>query len=428
MAAKKMTYSQRMRWFHQARFGMFIHWGLYSLLGRGEWVMLRERVSRDEYARLADRFRPKEGAPGAWAALAAEAGMEYMVLTTRHHDGFCLFDSQVSDYTAAKTAAGRDLIAEYVRAVRKAGLKVGFYYSLLDWRFPGYWQHRRHRKSAEAMIAQAHDQVRELMTRYGRIDYLFYDGEWVPGIPMGRQMTEGQTARGPAGFWRSKQLNAMVRRLQPHIIINNRSGRPEDVDTPEQHVTASKPGRGWETCMTIGDSCGWGFIRHNPNMKTVPQLLQHLVTAAAGEGNFLLNVGPRPDGSIRREETDRLRAVGKWLARNGEAIYGSRRCELRGGMIGRWTRKGTTGYLHLFRYPGREAVVPLVATKVRSAELLATGRKLKVRQEHNGRLIISNLPPRPPHPAVNAIKVRFAGEPRALAEKDKAAWLTGRAR
>jgi len=425
MARRATSYAQRMRWFHQARFGLFIHWGLYSLLGRGEWVMFNERVRRDDYARLADRFNPKRFDPDAWAALAKAAGMKYMVLTSRHHDGFCLFDSQVSDFTAVKTAAGRDLFGEYVRACRKAGLKVGFYYSLLDWRYDGYWEPDRCRRSAGDMVRQAHEQMRELMTNYGRIDYIFYDGEWVPRVPGARAMLDGKVVKsGLPAFWRARRLNAMVRSLQPHVIINNRSGVPEDVDTPEQNVAASAPGRGWESCMTLGDSGGWGYVRHNPNMKTVPQLLQHLVTAAAGEGNYLLNVGPRPDGTIRREESDRLRAMGRWLAAAGEAVYGSQRCELSGGMLGLWTRKGNAGYLNIFRYPGREAVVPLVATKARSATLLGAGQKLKVRQEHNGRLILSGLPARPPHPYVNTVKVRFASPPKALAEPDLSAWLT----
>jgi len=429
LGGRRLSYAERMRWFHRARFGMFIHWGLYSIPGRGEWVMLRERVPRDDYADLARRFRPRRFDPDAWADLARAAGMRYMVLTTRHHDGFCLFDSAVSDFTSVKTAAGRDVVAEYVRACRRAGLKVGFYYSLLDWRFDGYWQPRRHRASAEAMVRQAHEQVRELMTNYGRIDYLFYDGEWVPGLGHARTMADGKAAASPLpAFWRSRKLNAMVRRLQPHIILNNRSGLPEDVDTPEQHVTASRRGRAWETCMTIGDAGGWGYVRHNPNMKTVCQLLQHLVNAAAGEGNYLLNCGPKPDGGIRREEADRLRAVGRWMDVHRRAIYASQRCELSGGMIGNWTRRGRTGYLHLFRYPGVEAVVPGVATRARSAELLANGRKLRVRQEHNGRLVISGLPPRAPHPCVNTVKVRFAEDPRCIAETDPAAWLTGEAR
>lgn len=427
MARRIPAYAERLKWFHKARFGMFIHWGLYSLLGRGEWVMLNERIPRDQYAELAGRFTPARFDADAWAELAAGAGMKYMVLTTRHHDGFCLFDSQVSDYTSVKTAARRDFVAEYVRACRRAGLKVGFYYSLLDWRFDGYWEWARYKGSAEAMVAQAHQQMRELVTNYGRIDYIFFDGGWVAGIPRTPQQKRARGFRTIAEFWRSKQLNAMVRRLQPHIILNNRTGLSEDLDSPEQHVTASTPGRGWETCMTMGDSCGWGYVRNNPNMKTVAQLLQNLVNAAAGEGNYLLNCGPKADGTIRRAEAVRLRAMGRWLGKNGEAIYGSRRCGLNGGMIGAWTRKGNTGYLHIFRWPGREAAVPLVATKARSAELLGQGRRLQVRQEHNGRLVISGLPLRPPHPHVNVIKVRFAAEPKSLTEKNLAAWLTGKA-
>jgi alpha-L-fucosidase len=351
------------------------------------------------------------------AALAAKAGAKYTVITTRHHDGFCLFDSKVSDFTAPKTAAGRDFVAEYVKAARKAGLRIGFYYSLLDWRFPGYFEPKKYRKSAEAMVRQAHEQVRELMTNYGRIDVLWYDGGW---------SAQGDVpAEKMAQFWRARELNAMVRRMHPRILINNRSRLGEDLDTPEQHVTASEPGRGWESCMTMGDSCGWGYIRNNPNMKTATQLLQNLVTAAAGEGNYLLNIGPKGDGSVREEESQRLLAMGAWLRTNGQAIYGSQRCDLPGGMIGTWTRRGNTGYLHVFRWPGREAVVPCVATKATSAVVLQTGRKAKVRREHNGRLVISGLPARPPHPHVTVIKVRFASEPKALKEKDASKWLVG---
>jgi alpha-L-fucosidase len=192
--------------------------------------------------------------------------------------------------------------------------------------------------------------------------------------------------------------------------------------------------------MTMGDFCGWGYMRHNPNWKTTSQLLTALVSAAAGEGNFLLNIGPKPDGSIRREEVVRLRAMGRWLKLNGEAIYGSQRCDLNGGlggkaniinnwtMIGNWTRKGNIGYLHIVRWPGTEAVVPLVKTKALSARLLGTGQRLKVRQEHNGRLILSGLPSRPPHPAINVVAVTFVGEPHRLAETNPAAWIEGKAR
>ncbi|NUN97407.1 MAG: alpha-L-fucosidase [Candidatus Omnitrophica bacterium] len=409
--------SERIRWFHEARFGMFIHWGLYSLLGRGEWTMFVERIPKEEYSTLARRFHPRRFDPDAWAALAVESGMKYMVLTTRHHDGFCLFDSQVSDFTSVKTRAKRDFVAEFVTAARKAGLKVGFYYSLLDWRFPGYFEPKKHPRDKEAMIEQAHAQVRELMTQYGKIDILWYDGGWVPSLP-GVDMAE---------FWRAKDLNRAARKLQPHILINNRSGLDEDLDTPEQHVTASVPGRGWESCMTIGDPCGWGYIRHNPNMKTVTQLIQHLVTAAAGEGNFLLNVGPQPDGEVRNREAARLREVGEWLRLHGEGIYGSERCLLKDSMLGLWTAKGTTGYLHVFRWPGESAVQACVGTRALSATLLATGETLKTRQERNGRLVIQGLPKAPPNPHASVIKVEFESRPEPIREKDRAAWLEGKA-
>jgi len=191
--------------------------------------------------------------------------------------------------------------------------------------------------------------------------------------------------------------------------------------------------------MTMGDSCGWGYIRHNPNFKPVPQLLQNLVEAAAGEGNYLLNCGPKPDGTIRAEEVVRLRAMGAWLRTTGEAVYSSQRCALDAGMLGRWTRNGNTAYLHLFRYPGRVAVVPLVASKPESAELLVAPAAadaqagspaaipLEIKHEYNGRMVLSGLPPRPPHPFVNTIRVRFAEEPRRLEEPDAAAWLAGKA-
>lgn len=417
-SGKAMSPQQRLAWFHKARFGMFIHFGLYAIPGRGEWVMYRERIPGDEYAKLADKFNPKKFDADEWVATAKAAGMKYMVLTTRHHDGFCLYDSKVSDFKATNTPFGRDLVAEYVTACRKAGLKVGFYYSLLDWRFPGYFERDKYPDSAKAMVRQVHQQVEELMTRYGRIDVLWYDGHWVPNMPEGKR----------AAFWRAKKLNNMVRKHQPHILINNRSGTNEDLDTPEQHVTASEPGRGWESCMTIGDSGGWGYTRHNPNMKTVPQLIQNLCKAAAGEGNYLLNVGPKPDGSIRNEETARLREMGEWLDAYGEAIYGSQRCELPVGQIGLWTRKGNDGYLCIFRWPGKEAVVPLIGTKVKSATLLGPdAKRLKVRQEHNGRLVLGGLPARPPLKPANVIKVRFASRPKAMQERDESAWLEGKA-
>lgn len=405
MTTKVPSYEERIKWFHKARFGMFIHWGLYAIPARGEWVMLQEQIPAEEYAELAKKFKPSKFDADAWVALAKEAGMKYMVLTTRHHDGFCLFDSQVSDFTSVKTAAKRDFVAEFVKACRRGRMKIGFYYSLLDWRFRGYHVGKdKDPGSVEAMVQQAHAQVRELMTNYGKIDIMWYDGGWVPELP--REQI--------ADYWRSRELNEMVRSLQPHIIINNRSGLEEDLDTPEQHVTASRPGRGWESCMTIGDSCGWGYIRHNPNMKTVTQLIQHLVNAAAGEGNYLLNVGPKADGTIQREYVERLRAIGKWMKVNGESIYGSQRCPFGGGIIGTTTARDNTAYLHVFRWPGEEACIPRVGNKVKSATILATGKRAKVHQLPNGRLFLRGLPTRPPDKHDTVIRLRLDGPPRAV--------------
>ena len=414
-----LSYEKRMAWFNQARFGMFIHWGLYSLLGRGEWTMFAERIPPDDYAKLADQFKPVKFDADRWTFLAKEAGMKYLVLTTRHHDGFCLYDSKVSDFTSVKTAAKRDFVAEYVKSCRKAGMKVGFYYSLLDWRFPGYFNLKKYPESFKAMVKQLHGQVRELMTNYGKIDYLFYDGEWIPNIPMTRTMVEGK-GKSPevARFWRAKELNRMVRSLQPEIIINNRSGLDEDVDTPEQAVTASNSGRGWESCMTMGDSCGWGYIANSPNFKITAQLIQHLVTAASSGGNYILNIGPKPDGTVREEEVTRLKEIGKWMKSNGESIYGSEKIPTHaslvgdwfGGIIGKTTAKGNNLYWHIFRWPGETASMPGIKNKVLSATILATGQKTKIEQTKDGRLSLTGLPKEPPDQNNTVIKLKLDGK------------------
>ena len=387
----------RLGWFNEARFGMFIHWGVYAIPARGEWVVYQERIPPDEYALLAQRFNPKKFDADAWVALAKRAGMKYMVLTARHHDGFCLFDSKVSDFTSVKTAARRDFVAEYVAACRRAGMKIGFYYSLLDWRWPAYFAGpAKDPKGWAKFVKYVHHQVRELCTQYGKIDIMWYDGS------------------GPhdAEAWQSRALNALVRTLQPHIIINNRSGLPEDVDTPEQHVTASGPGRAWESCMTIGEYSGWGYIRHNRNLRSATQLIQHLVFAASGGGNYLLNVGPKPDGAIQREFVTRLERMGDWLKVNGESIYRSRPCPFGAASIGVTTCRGNTAYVHVFRWPGETACVAGVGNRVKAAWLLATRRKAQVHQQGD-RLFIRGLPENPPDPHDTVIALELVGEPRA---------------
>ena len=222
----------RMLWWRDATFGMFIHWGLYSIPGRGEWVMNRENIPVTEYEKLAWQFNPRHFDPRAWARLAKDAGMKYMVLTTKHHEGFCLWDSKLTDFTSVRTAARRDLVREFAEACRAEGLKVGFYFSLMDWHHPdGDGRGIEDAAARERFIAFVHGQVRELMSHYGRVDILWYDVPWPYD----------------AAGWQSEKLNAMVRELQPHILINNRSGLPEDFGTPEQQVKPESADRDWET-------------------------------------------------------------------------------------------------------------------------------------------------------------------------------------
>jgi len=388
--AASLAESDRLRWWSEGRFGMFIHWGVYSLPARGEWVMHNERIPYEWYRTLADRFHPTRYDPDQWAALARDAGMKYMVLTSRHHDGYCLFDSKVSDYTAPKTGPGRDLLAEYVRACRKAGLKVGFYYSLLDWHHPDYWAGLAGDQAAwNRFVDYAHAQVRELCTQYGKLDLLWYDGGW----------------DRDAAAWRSAELNAMVRRLQPGIIINDRSRLPEDYDTPEQEIRASR--RPWETCMTLNDH--WGYAWQDHNWKSPTTLIRNLATCVSGGGNYLLNVGPRRDGTISEESVARLREVGKWLRANGRAIYGCGRAPFTIGDLGVTTARGSTVYLHLFRWPGREMRLEAVKTRVLSARLPALGRQLRVRQDGET-VTLCGLPERMPDERDTVVAVRLAAE------------------
>ena len=419
-----MTYEERMKWFNEARFGIYVHYGLYSLLGRGEWTMYSERIPAAEYAKLADQFNPAPGCVKEWVETAKAAGAKYMVLTTRHHEGFCLFDSKYSDFTSVKHGCKRDIVREYVDAAREAGLKVGLYYSLLDWRFPGYFEPEKYPESKEALLTQIFGQVRELMTNYGQIDVLEYDGGWDA-----RLQNKGVDK---ANFWRAQELNAMVRELQPTIIINDRSGTEEDIETPEQVVRGGKQ-KMTESCMCIGESCAWGYTRFNPNWKTSEQLLQHLVQAAQLGGNYLLNIGPCPDGSIRIEEYERVQAVGSWLKINGEAIYNSQSCELIGatqpGLVdlnlqGPWTRKGNIGYWCIFRWPGETATAVRIATPVKKVTMLATGKEYPFTwDENNGKLTVTGLPKMPQDLLANVLKVEFEDVPRRKEEPDLAEWI-----
>ena len=375
----------RLSWFDQARYGLFLHWGLYSILSdpdRNEWVLFGKNLDLEEYNLLARQFIAQRYDPKKWAKLARRAGMNYVVLTTRHHDGFCLFDTATTDFNSVQTAAGRDLVAEYIEALREEGLRVGLYYSIKSWQ----WQAIRSGPGNDPqgwhdMVNQTHEQIRELMTNYGKIDLLWYDGCIVPGV---------QDNQIRARHWRSKELNAMVRSLQPDILINDRSGLPEDFSTPEQRVNPPAMGRRWEACMTLNQN--WGYNIHDRQFKSPATLKQALIRCARYGGNMLLGIGPRADGSIQNEFVTRLESVGDWLVANGQSIFNSQRTHYTKAdhVAGTVTQRGNDFYIHIKSYPG--PVVRLDglghATSVR---FLGDITNLKFDSVLNGALEVSGL-------------------------------------
>jgi alpha-L-fucosidase len=408
MSTDILPLNQRMAWWREAKFGMFVHYGLYSILGRHEWVMNRERIPVAEYETLAAQFKADKCNPRQWARLAREAGQKYVVLTTKHHEGFCLYDTKLSDYKSTNSPARRDLVAEYVEAVRAEGLHVGLYYSLMDWHHPDGARCFHDEAARLRFIQYIHGQVRELMTNYGQIDILFYDVPW-PLKPNG---------------WESIQLNHMVRSLQPQIIINNRSGwgpggslMPEDYDTPENHVKAAPAYRDWESCDTLNHT--WGYNRVDHHWKTPAQLVMMLVSCVSQGGNLILNIGPMGDGTVQTEATESLQAIGAWLRRNGDgvSIYGAERatCEWMNFAFGQSpaTVKGHIMYWHVPLWYGSELTIGGMETKVKRATILSTGQKVDFEQtfEPTVRLKLKGMPATAPDPVATVIALECDGRP-----------------
>ncbi len=406
----------RMKWWREARFGMFVHWGLYSGLagtwegkpvatrGGMEWIQQRVKANTEAYAKAAiPLFKPAPGFAREWARLAREAGCRYIVITTKHHDGFALHDSAVSDFDAG-SVLHRDLLKEFVDAARAEGLRVGFYHSVIDWHHDQYAYEkskqlphplrglpypngaRDHAKYQEFL----HAQVNELVSNYGPVDVLWWDYSAVD--------FQGDEA------WRAFDLMAKVRAKQPRIVMNNRLFRiPEagfrgmgteaisaqldpkygDFITPEQHIPATgMPGVDWETCMTMNTT--WGFSDHDHAWKTSEMLIRNLIDIASKGGNYLLNIGPKGDGSVPQPSVESLRAIGAWMKVNGESIYGTTASPFEKLDWGRCTRKQLPGgrtrlYLHVFDWPkDGKLVAPVAAGSRFRASLLAGGKSLKV--------------------------------------------------
>ena len=360
---QEQTRAQRMKWWHAARFGMFVHFGVYSTIGRHEWVMEDEAWPIGPYTEHAKIFRPASNYPRAWAKLAKAAGMKYMVMTTKHHEGFCNFDTKLTDYCAPKQGPGRDLVREYVDAARAEGLRVGFYYSLMDWHHPDGARCATDEAARRRFVDYTHGLIREIMTNYGKVDVLWYDVAW----PL--------DARG----WESERMNEMVFKLQPEIIVNNRNKLEGDFATPEQEIVASKDGRAWESCMTLNES--WGYERADDNWKSSRTVIRNLISCVRGGGNYLLNIGPKPDGSVPEESVRVLTEVGKWMDTNGHTIFDSDLCQVGQSSYASFTRTGNTLYMHVHFWPGEYVAISGLRARVKSAHMIKGGAEVKFTQD-----------------------------------------------
>ena len=439
----KEQHDARMSWWREARFGMFVHWGLYSGLagtwegkpvgtkGGMEWIQQRVKADTDTYAKAAiPLFKPRPGFARAWARLAKEAGCRYLVFTTKHHEGFALHDSKIGEYNAG-AVLHRDLVKEIVEAARAEGLRVGFYHSVIDWHHDQYAYAKSKQlphplkgqpypngeRTHSKYVDYLHAQVKELVSNYGTVDVLWWD--------YSAQDFQGDEA------WRATELMSLVRAQQPGIVMNNRLFRTReagwasmgsegflpqldpkygDFVTPEQHIPATgMPGVDWETCMTLNTT--WGYSEHDHAWKSDETLIRNLVDIASKGGNYLLNIGPKGDGSVPAESVASLKAIGAWMKVNQASIYGTTASPFAALDWGRCTKKvtgdETTLYLHVFNWPqDGKLIVPGLRSPISSATLLATGAALETKSNADSQTI--TLPAKAPSPISSTIVVKVA--------------------
>lgn len=385
----------RLKWFQHDRFGMFIHWGLYAIPARGEWIRYYEGINDEDYEPYFKEFNPVYYDPREWARIAKAAGMKYAVLTAKHHDGFCLFDSKYTDFKSTNTPCGRDLIKEYVEAFRAEGLKVGLYYSLLDWHHPDYPEFggiihtddyiaKNPRTNWENYLNYMHNQIEELLTGYGKIDIMWFDYSY--GDMVGEK-------------WGASKIVEMVRKYQPDLLMDDRlegaGGRVGSIKTahplpysgdfmcPEGLVPFECPRNEigepipWESGMTLNDH--WGYCGTDFNYKSADDIIRDLSDCVSKNGNFILNVGPDALGRIPKPAEKVLREIGAWLDINGDSIYG---CGMDDSIIfddnGRYTRKGNKLYLHLYGKANRPIRLRGLLGKIERIRLLRDGSEVKL--------------------------------------------------
>ena len=420
-------------WFIQNRFGMFIHWGLYSMPARHEWVKSREKISEEKYQKYFEHFNPDLFDPKEWAKKAKEAGMKYAVLTTKHHEGFCMFDSKYTDYKCTNTPAGRDLVKEYVDAFRAEGLHIGFYYSLIDWHHPDFPIDPIHpRRDDENAYEQSkgcnmhnyavymRNQVEELLTNYGKIDILWFDFSYPDSVMKDKPWMKGKGKED----WEAEELIALARKLQPGIIIDNRTGIEQDLWTPEQYQPQewvrhadTREYVTWEACQTFSGS--WGYHRDEMSWKTPEMLIHMLINTVSRGGNLLMNVGPTARGYIDYRAENALKVYADWMKVNSRSIYGCTMAEPEfvepKGCRFTQSQDGKRLYIHLMEYPFAFLELRGMAGKVDYAQFLHDGSEITYTEKASnhfseGRmqandLLIFNIPHIKPPVIVPVIEV-----------------------
>jgi len=388
--------TERTKWFREARFGMFIHWGLYAIPARGEWVRSQECMPQEEYMRYFDEFKAEEYNPREWAALAKKAGMKYAVLTAKHHDGFCLWDTKLSSFKSTNTPAKCDLVKEYLEAFREADIKVGLYFSLIDWHHPDYphhgdWHHPCRSDPAQGnegrdfgrYLELMHGQIRELLTGYGKLDIMWFDFSY--GEMRGEK-------------WKADEIMQMVRSIQPHLIVDNRlegSGEssgtiltanpadtagdfacPEQMIPPSGIVNELGESVPWESCITLNKN--WGYCSADRHWKDASMVIRMLVECVSKNGNLLLNVGPDAKGRIPRASVEILEEVGRWMSDNGDSIYGCGIASFGKPEWGRFTQKGKLLYAHIYESQVGGLCLPDMAGKIEKVRLLSDRSELRI--------------------------------------------------